>query len=113
MIGKGSNEREVKEARLEENGNLEERTLMKPERICTGTRGQTPPKVFTQGAIVMIALLVAGCGTTSNFKPTAAQSTVDLSRFDKLNVEDFTDDASQKKSTSKREKKHSEMNRVT
>jgi hypothetical protein len=68
--------------------------------------------ILEPAALLLLACAVSGCGTTSNFKATP-KSAADLSRFNKVSVEDFTDGASQKASPAKRETKEHEMQRVT
>lgn len=45
---------------------------------------------------LLTAVTLAGCGTTSGLEAPAERSTIDLTRYSKLIVEDFTDQASAK-----------------
>src|SRR5215471_17460184 len=71
------------------------------------------PAKVESAALLLLTLALSGCGTISGFKPKAEKTAPDLSHFNKVCVEDFTDGASQKASPAKREKKVREMQRVT
>src|SRR5437899_195068 len=85
---------------------------MKAKINNAGTQEKACLGIFESAPSLILMLALVGCGTTSNFKPTAVESAMELSRFNKVVVEDFADEASQKAPPARREKKQKEMKRV-
>jgi hypothetical protein len=86
---------------------------MKTSNLYAQTESRPWVATVAPAALLILALALSGCGTISGFKPKPDKTTGDLSHFNKVCVEDFTDGASQKASSTKLEKKHHEMERVT
>jgi len=86
---------------------------MNEKKICVATQPKVPPQVCWTACVLLLALLLAGCGTTSGFKAASGQNAVDLSPFSRVVVKDFTDAVSEKRKGPDREKKAAEMKRVT
>jgi hypothetical protein len=63
-------------------------------------------------AMALVALSVAGCGTTSNLKSTSTAQELDFSNYTRVLVKDFEDKATQREKPAKQAAKRGEMERV-
>src|SRR5260370_24175997 len=83
------------------------------KNIWFPTQRKARPEGCWGASLLLMALLLAGCGTTSGLKGTAGNSSLDLSLFDRVVVRDFVDKASEHAKDSDRQRKQARMRRVT
>jgi hypothetical protein len=85
---------------------------MRTKNIYAKDQQRKCSKAFAGIGILLLALSLVGCGTTSDFK-AAGKSAVDFSQFNRVVVKDFTDGVSDKLKGPVQEAKRFVMKQVT